>query len=150
MNESGIILALSYIFLPFVIYFLINTIFFIVFYYKRYSIYANKKYIGRKVHVVMDRKIGSTHPKHPNIVYPINYGYIPGLLGGDGEEQDVYILGVDKPIDEFDGRIIAVIYRYNDNETKWVAANMYDDYSIDYIKKVTHFQEQYYKIKIIK
>lgn len=59
-----------------------------------------KSFIGKTVYIKIDRPIGSVHPKHPDIVYPINYGYIPGVLGGDGEELDVYVLGVDKPLDE--------------------------------------------------
>lgn len=61
---------------------------------------GDKSYIGKAVTVTVDRPIGTHHPKHPEIVYPINYGYVEGLLGGDGEEQDVYILGVDKPINK--------------------------------------------------
>ena len=53
--------------------------------------------IGQNVNVTMDRPIGAVHPKHPDIVYPINYGYIEGLMGGDGEEQDVYVLGPTEP-----------------------------------------------------
>ena len=49
------------------------------------------KYLGKPVHVVVDRPIGY---RHGDTVYPVNYGYIPGMIGGDGEEQDTYILGV--------------------------------------------------------
>ena len=57
-----------------------------------------KSYLGKTVDIKIDRPIGSTHPKHPNLTYPINYGYIPNALGGDGEELDVYLLGVDEPV----------------------------------------------------
>ena len=50
---------------------------------------GDKSYIGKAVTVTVDRPIGTHHPKHREIVYPINYGYVEGLLGGDGEEQDV-------------------------------------------------------------
>ncbi len=60
---------------------------------------------------MVDRPIGSFHPKHPNIQYPINYGYIEGLMGGDGEEQDVYILGPKEPLKEWKGKVIAIIHR---------------------------------------
>ena len=68
---------------------------------------GDKSYIGKAVTVTVDRPIGTHHPKHREIVYPINYGYVEGLLGGDGEEQDVYILGVDKPVDKAECVIIA-------------------------------------------
>ena len=53
--------------------------------------------IGDIVTVVVDRPLGSRHPEHPDLVYPVNYGFIPGILAGDGEEQDAYILGVEQP-----------------------------------------------------
>lgn len=81
---------------------------------------GDKSYIGKAVTVTVDRPIGTHHPKHREIVYPINYGYVEGLLGGDGEEQDVYILGVDKPIDKAECVIIATVMRTDDNEDKWV------------------------------
>ena len=43
------------------------------------------KYIGRTVDVVMDRPLGSLHPKY-GFEYPVNYGYIPHTISGDGEE----------------------------------------------------------------
>lgn len=108
-----------------------------------------KETIGKDVHVVMDRPIGTEHPKHPDIFYPINYGYIEGLLGGDGEEQDVYILGEDEPLKEWDGKVIAVVHRFDDNECKWVAAKE-DTYSEEDIAKLIDFQECFHKSKIVK
>ena len=78
--------------------------------------------IGNIVKVLVDRPLGSYHPKHKDIYYPVNYGYVPGIVAPDGEEQDVYILGVDRPLDEFTGRVIAVIHRFDDVEEKWVVA----------------------------
>ena len=80
------------------------------------------KWIGEIVTVTVDRPLGSCHPRHPDIYYPINYGYIEGIMAPDGEEQDVYILGVDEPVKEFTGKIIAIIHRMNDIEDKWVVA----------------------------
>ncbi|MCQ2583949.1 MAG: inorganic diphosphatase [Treponema sp.] len=64
--------------------------------------------------------MGSYHPRKPELFYPVNYGFVEGVIGGDGAEQDVYILGVDKPLKTFTGKIIAVLHRYDDNETKWI------------------------------
>ena len=58
-----------------------------------------------------------------SLYYPINYGYVPGVMALDGEEQDAYILGVDKPIKEFIGKVIAIIHRIDDVEDKWVVAS---------------------------
>ena len=76
--------------------------------------------IGNIVKVTVDRPLGSYHPKHKDIYYPINYGYIEGIIAPDGEEQDAYILGVNEPVKEFVGRIIAIIHRFDDVEEKWV------------------------------
>lgn len=78
--------------------------------------------VGDIVKVVVDRPLGSYHPKHKDMYYTINYGYIEGIIAPDGEEQDAYIIGVDEPVKEFVGRIIAIIHRNNDIEGKWVVA----------------------------
>lgn len=103
-------------------------------------------HIGKLVHVVVDRPIGY---QHGDIVYPVNYGYIPGLLAGDGEEQDAYILGVREPVTEFDGQVIAAIHRRNDCEDKLVVAPVGSIYHQGQIAEAVHFQEQYFDISII-
>ncbi len=74
--------------------------------------------VGRQVDVIVDSMMGTFHPKHPDIYYPINYGYIAGTLAPDGEEQDVYIIGIDKPVKTFSGTVIAIVHRYDDIEDK--------------------------------
>jgi len=103
-------------------------------------------HMGKLVHVVVDRPIGYHHGE---IVYPINYGYIPGIIGGDGEEQDVYILGISEPIAEFDGQVVAAIHRKNDCEDKLVVAPIESVYHQGQIAEAVHFQEQYFDISII-
>ena len=78
--------------------------------------------LGKIVKVTVDRPMGTYHPKHKDIYYPINYGYIEGIMASDGEEQDAYILGVNKPVEELTGKVIAIIHRLNDVEDKWVVA----------------------------
>ena len=105
--------------------------------------------IGNVVEVVVDRPMGAHHPDHPDIVYPINYGYIPGIIALDGEEQDAYILGVNEPIERFIGKIIAIIHRLDDVEDKWVVAPEGTNYSKDQILEKVMFQEQYFHIEVI-
>lgn len=97
------------------------------------------------VTVKIDRPIGSYHPKHKDLYYPINYGYVEGVIAGDGEEQDAYILGINEPLETFTGNIIAVIHRINDNETKWVVAKENINYTVHEIEKQVHFQEKYFE-----
>lgn len=94
--------------------------------------------------VKMDRPLGSTHPDYPTMVYPVNYGYIPGIIAGDNEEQDAYVLGVDTPLDEFTGRLIAIIHRRDDLEDKWVVAPENITFTRQQIEEMVYFQEQYY------
>lgn len=104
--------------------------------------------IGSIVKVIVDRPLGTLHPKHKDIYYFVNYGYIPGVLAPDGEEQDAYILGIDKPVKEFVGRVIAIVHRLDDVEEKWVVAPENSFYTKDEIMKQVAFQEQYFRIEI--
>lgn len=104
-----------------------------------------REYLGKEVHIVVDRPIGY---RHGDIVYPVNYGYIPGLLAGDGEAQDAYILGIDAPIAEFDGQVIGVVRRKNDCEDKLVVAPAGSRYHQAQIAQAVAFQEQYFDVRI--
>ena len=101
--------------------------------------------IGNIVKVTVDRPLGSYHPKHKDIYYPVNYGYIEGIFAPDGEEQDGYILGVNEPVVEFWGRIIAIIHRFDDVEEKWVVAPKNVSFTKDEIMQQVEFQEKYFK-----
>ena len=103
-----------------------------------------KSYLGKTVRIVMDRPIGTPHPKHPEILYPINYGYIPEVYGGDGEELDVYLLGVTERVEEYTARIIGIVHRKNDVEDKLAAAPEGMSFTAKEIEDIIHFQEQYY------
>lgn len=102
-----------------------------------------RSYLGKTVHIGIDRPIGYVHKK--DMVYPINYGYIPGVLGGDGEEMDVYLLGVDTPVEEFDAHIIAIVHREDDVEDKLIGAPEGMTFIAEEIAEAVHFQEQYYR-----
>ncbi len=108
-----------------------------------------RSYLGKTVHIGIDRPIGYVHRKGGyDLVYPINYGYIPGVLGGDGEEMDVYLLGVKMPVEEFDAQIIAIVHRENDVEDKLVGVPEGMTFTAEEIAAAVHFQEQYYRSHI--
>lgn len=102
--------------------------------------------LGQKVHVVVDRPIGYYRE---GITYPVNYGFIPGMPGGDGEEQDAYILGVNTPLTEFDGWVIGAVRRLNDEEDKLIVAPEYEVFHQAEIEEAVYFQEQYFETFII-
>ena len=112
------------------------------------EVILTKKIIGQTVKVIVDRPLGSYHPQHTDIYYPINYGYVEGILAPDGEEQDAYILGVNVAIKEFTGNIIAVIHRNDDIEEKWVVAPKGVSYTKEEILASVKFQEQYFQSEI--
>ena len=101
------------------------------------------------VKVIVDRPLGSQHPQYKETYYPINYGYVEGIIAPDGEEQDVYILGVDKAVDKFTGKVIAVVYRIDDVEEKWVVAPENMTFTKEEISKQIYFQEQYFNTRLI-
>ena len=109
----------------------------------------NKKYLGKRIHINIDRPFGSKHPKH-GFIYPVNYGYVPNTISGDGEELDAYLLGVFEPVEEYEGECIAIIHRTNDDDDKLVIVPSNKEYSDDAINALIEFQEQYFEHIIIR
>ena len=108
-----------------------------------------KSYLGKTITIKIDRPIGYIHKKENySLTYPINYGYIPGVLGGDGEELDVYLLGVDVPVSDYTGKIIGIVYRKNDVEDKLIMAPEGVVFTQNEIEEQIYFQEQYYETEI--
>ena len=104
--------------------------------------------IGKIVTVTVDRPVGSCHPDYADMIYPINYGYVKGVMAADGEGQDAYIIGIDSPVSEFTGRVIAVIHRLDDVEDKLVVAPEGVVLSKSEIINKTRFQEKFFDIKV--
>ena len=110
-----------------------------------------EEYLNKIVKVKIDRPIGSPHPKFNQILYEVNYGFIPNTVSGDGEEIDVYILRVDKPLKTFEGKVVAIINRKNDVENKLVVMPIDNCKNVTKkeIEEKTYFIEKYYKSNII-
>lgn len=107
-----------------------------------------RSYLGKRIQVIIDRPLGSNHPEH-GYLYPINYGYIPNTIAGDGEPIDAYIIGVDEPIQRFEGRVLAWVHRFNDVEDKLVVAPIDGlNYTKKEIEALIHFQEQFFQIEV--
>ena len=109
--------------------------------------------IGQVVKGKIDRPMGSYHPHHKDLYYPVNYGYVEGVTGGDGAEQDVYLLGETSAVTDYVGKVIAVYHRYDDNETKWIVVPCNEEGTIrsdikipgkDEVYAQIAFQEQFY------
>lgn len=109
----------------------------------------NIDFLDKTLEVTIDRPLGSKHPKH-GFIYPVNYGYVPNTISGDGEELDCYILGIYDPIETFKGKCIAIIHRLNDNDDKLIIVPENKSFSNNEIRVLTDFQEQYFESEILR
>ncbi len=102
-------------------------------------------YLGRIVRIEIDRPVGYEHKKEKyTLHYDINYGYIPEVIGGDGEELDVYLLGVSEAAEEYTGRIVGIVHRRNDIEDKLIMAPLGVRLTAEQMAATVSFQEKYY------
>ena len=106
-------------------------------------------YLGRRVQVVIDRPSGNHHPRHPDLHYPLNYGYLPGTMSGDGAPIDAYVLGVEIPVATFEGMVIALVVRADDVEDKLVVAPLGTAFSRGEIADAIAFQERFFASSIV-
>ena len=106
--------------------------------------------LGKEVKVQIDRPLGSTHPRYSNLVYLVNYGFIPNTLAPDGTEIDAYVLGVEKALESFTGRCTALLHRLDDEDDKLIVVPDGITLTNEEILRVTQFQEQYFKTQLIR
>lgn len=106
-------------------------------------------FLGKTVKIRIDRPIGYIHEKERyTLTYPINYGYIPEVYGGDGEELDVYLLGVDIPVEEYTAEVVGIVYREDDVEDKLIAVPVGMKLTREQMEAEVEFQEQYHKSRV--
>ena len=107
-------------------------------------------YLGQRVTVTIDRPLGSVHPRFPaSKPYPVNYGFLPETLSGDGHPIDAYLLGPDEPVESAQGTVIAMVLRADDAEDKLVVAT--EPYSLtpEEVASAIEFQERYFNSTLI-
>ena len=88
--------------------------------------------LGEKFKVHITNPIGSCLDTNNNVIFKVNYGIV------DGE---------DKPIDTFEGYLVAIVHRVNDVENKWVISNYH--LSKEEIYEKISFIEGFFNIEII-
>ena len=106
--------------------------------------------LGQEVKVQIDRPLGSAHPRYPNFVYLVNYGFVPNTLAPDGAEIDAYILGVEKALESFTGRCTALLHRLDDDDDKLIVVPNGVTLSDEEILRATHFQERYFQTQLVR
>ena len=107
-----------------------------------------KDFLGQTIDITFDRPLGSVHPRHSDMVYPVNYGFVSGTKAGDGMEIDVYYLSSTQPLEAITATCIGYVHRFDDNEDKLIATDG-EVPSVEEIEKALEFQEKWFKHEII-
>jgi len=103
------------------------------------------RYIGNQVNVTIDRPLGSSHPKYPQLIYKLDYGFIPNTLAPDGEELDAYVLGSSGKFKDLKGLCIGAVLRFDGDDKLIVAFDLsFKNTGAQQIWKLTAFQEKYF------
>ena len=106
--------------------------------------------MNQTVAVVIDRPLGSKHPKF-GFEYPVNYGYVENEIAPDGEDLDAYVLGVGESVESFTGTCIAVVHRNDDDDDKLVVVQEGDKgWTDEGIMKTVAFQERWFDSEIVR
>lgn len=103
--------------------------------------------LGHKYRVLIKHPIGSELEDNPDIKFEVNYGIVENEYDALGNPQEAYVLGIDRPLPFFDGRLIAIIHRTNDVENKWVISNIH--YTKEEILEQVSFLEKYFNVEVI-
>lgn len=66
--------------------------------------------------IVIDRPKGTPHPRYPEVIYQVDYGYLEGTSSMDGGGIDLYLGSL--PEKRLSGIIVIVDYVKKDSEIK--------------------------------
>lgn len=113
------------------------------------SLILAKKYLGKEVKIKIDRPMGSVHPRFDKLKYTSNYGYLEGVKAPDGDNLDAYLLNIYEPVSEYEGIVIAIVHRLNNDDDKLVIIPKDQSISDEEIDKAVEFQEKWSKSKHI-
>jgi inorganic pyrophosphatase len=108
-----------------------------------------KLFLGKEVEVVMDRPLGTKHPKY-GFVYEANYGFVEGVKAPDGEDLDAYYLGVNEPKERAVGMCVAIAHRRDNDDDKLVVLPEGREMTDEEIMSAIKFQEQWFDTEIVR
>ncbi len=91
-------------------------------------------------------KVRVTSPMHSfntrfGFKYKLNYGIIEGGKTRKNTAQYAYIMGINHPVRNFDGRVIAVVRRYSGKGVVWVVAPKSTRFIVNDIREAIDFAE---------
>jgi inorganic pyrophosphatase len=113
------------------------------------SLFLAKSFLNKIVEVKIDKPMGCIYSKFKTY-FEVNYGFIPNTKAPDGEELDAYVLKVNKPLEKFTGRVVAIVHRLDDDDDKLIVVPDGEIITDEEINKLTHFQEQFFQHQIIR
>lgn len=113
------------------------------------SLELAKGLLNKGVKIKIDRPLGSKHPKW-SFEYEVNYGFIEGVIAPDGEELDAYLLKVDQAVSEYEGDVVAIVHRTDNDDDKLVVVPAGSIVTDEEIEKAVEFQEKYFKHIIVR
>ena len=94
--------------------------------------------------IVIDRPRGSAHPRFPNFIYKVDYGYLKDTASMDGAGIDVWVGSDEKKIDAI---MCIVDLRKKDSEIK-ILVGCTEEEKLEVYK--THNETQYVKGVLIR
>ena len=94
--------------------------------------------LGKYVRVNVTNAI-NTQNETEGYTYELNFGRVEGHSLA-GNEQFAYIMGIDHPVRNFDGRVIAIITRKS-GEKLWVVAPKSTRFIVNDVKPAIEFAE---------
>ena len=94
--------------------------------------------------IVIDRPRGSAHPRFPNFIYKVDYGYLKDTTSMDGAGIDVWVGSGEKKIDAI---MCIVDLRKKDSEIK-ILVGCTEEEKLEVYK--THNETQYMKGVLIR
>ena len=94
--------------------------------------------------IVIDRPRGSAHPRFPNFIYKVDYGYLKDTASMDGGGIDVWVGSGEKKIDAI---MCIVDLRKKDSEIK-ILVGCTEEEKLEVYK--THNETQYMKGVLIR
>lgn len=67
--------------------------------------------------ILLDRPRATLHPRYPDIIYPMDYGFIRNTISSDGSGVDIFVgTGRERLV----GMIVTRDYRQGDQEVKFL------------------------------
>lgn len=113
------------------------------------SLILSKTFLNSIVEVTVDKPLGCIYSKYKT-EFLVNYGFIKGTLAPDGKELDAYVLKIDKPLEKFTGKVVAIIHRLDDDDDKLIVIPEGESITDEEINTITDFQEKFFKHEIIR